>query len=122
MRTLVISVIVLIAATAGAQTAPNVTNPTSYEFLASADHAVIDRYEVDILKADGSLLQTLNIGKPTPDATNLITATMNVQPVMFGTNYSLQARACAGAVCSDNAPSLNKFDRKPGKPGGGTAK
>ena len=77
---------------------------------------------MDILKSDGSLLQTLNIGKPTPDASNTISAALNVQPVAFGTNYSLQARACAGSVCSDNAPSLNKFDRKPGKPGGGTAK
>lgn len=102
--------------------APNVVNPSGYDFTASLDHATIDRYEVDILKADGTLLQTLNIGKPTPNASNVISAPLNVQPVSFGVNYSLQARACAGTVCSDNAPSVNKFDRKPGKPGGGTAK
>lgn len=100
----------------GAVTA--VTNPTHVSFTASVDHAVIDGYELDILRPDGSVLQTLNLGKPVPDAGNLCTVDLNVQPVAFGLGYSVQVRAKAGSIASENAPSVNTFDRRPGKPGG----
>jgi hypothetical protein len=94
----------------------DVDNPSAVQFTASSDHAAIDSYELDILRADGTVLQTLNLGKPTPDATNTVTAPINVQPVAFATGYSVRVRAKAGTSASDYAVSLNKFNRKPGAP------
>lgn len=94
---------------------PDVQNPSAVEFEPSIDHAVIDGYELDILRPDGTVLQTLNLGKP-PVVNNLCTAPINVQPVAFEYGYSMRARAKAGAVVSPDVPSLNKFDRVPGGP------
>jgi hypothetical protein len=96
--------------------AQDVNNPSGVTFTASADHATVDSYELDILRPDNSVLQTLNLGKPTPDATQTCTAPLNVQPVAFGNGYSVQVRAKAGTAVSANALSLNKFDRVPGAP------
>lgn len=94
---------------------PDVRNPSAVEFEPSADHAAIDDYELEILRPDGSVLQTLNIGKPACPA-NLCTAGINVQPAAFATGYSMRLRARAGSVYSDYTVSLNKFDRVPGGP------
>jgi hypothetical protein len=96
--------------------AQDVNNPSGVTFTASADHATVDSYELDILRPDNSVLQTLNLGKPTPDATQTCTAPLNVQPVAFGNGYSVQVRAKAGTAVSANAVSLNKFNRVPGAP------
>jgi hypothetical protein len=102
---------------------PDVKNPSAVVFTPSSDHATIDGYDLDILRPDGSVLQTLNLGKPTPDPnTGDCTAPLNVQPVAFGTGYSVQIRARAGAVSSDNSVSVNKFSRVPGGPGKVTVK
>jgi hypothetical protein len=112
---LLAAALLLITATLYAQS--DVNNPTGIEFTASTDHAGIDSYEVDILRPDESVLQTLNIGKPVPDASNTITATINVQPIAFATGYSVRVRARAGTAVSDYAVSINKFNRVPGGPG-----
>lgn len=97
-------------------TLPSVDNPTSVTFTASIDHAAIDSYEVDIVRPDGSILQTLNVGKPTPDATNTCTAPINVQPIAFNNGYWMQVRAAAGSAKSTSTVSQNAFNRIPGAP------
>jgi hypothetical protein len=105
-----------LAVPAFAQLPPDVNNPSAVQFTASADHASVDSYELDILRPDGTVLQTLNLGKPTPDATNTCTAPMNVQPIAFASGYTVRVRAKAGTAVSDYAVSLNKFNRVPGSP------
>jgi hypothetical protein len=98
------------------QTVPDVNNPSAVTFTPSTDHAAIDSYEMDILRPDGTVLQTLNLGKPAPNASNECVAQVNVQPVGFGTGYSVRVRALAGTAASDYAVSVNKFNRVPGGP------
>lgn len=110
------------AAVIQAQAPADVSNPTAVQFTASADHAAIDSYELDILRPDSTVLQTLNLSKPTPDATNTITAPINVQPVAFANGYTVRVRAKAGTAVSTDALSLNKFNRVPGAPSRPTIK
>lgn len=105
-----------------AQTVPDVRNPTGVAFTCSADHAAVSSYELDILKPDSTVLQTLNLGKPAADATNTCNAAINVQPIAFGVGYSMRVRAMAGTAASDYAVSVNKFDRVPGPPSKVTVK
>jgi hypothetical protein len=114
LRVLALLALVLIPARAFAQT-PDVNNPSKVAFTVSPDHALVTSYELDILRPDGSVLQTLNLGKPTPDASGTVEAPLNVQPVTFGKGYSVQVRSIANDAKSDNAPG-NKFDRVPGAP------
>lgn len=113
-----LALLILVLPTVGsAQTlVPDVRNPTAVEFTPSVDHALVDSYELDIVKPDGTVLQTLNVGKPVPDATNTCRATLNVQPIAFGVGYALKVRARAGTAVSDDAVSVNKFIRAPGGP------
>ena len=96
--------------------AQDVDNPSGVEFVASPDHSTVTSYELDILRPDGTVLQTLNIGKPAPNATNVITVSLNVQPIAFGVGYSVRVRAVAGTAHSTYAISVNKFNRVPGGP------
>lgn len=105
-----------LATPAFAQLPPDVNNPSAVQFTASADHAAVDSYELDILRPDGTVLQTLNLGKPTPDATNTCTAPINVQPVTFATGYAVRVRAKSGTAVSEYGVSENKFNRVPGSP------
>jgi hypothetical protein len=105
------------ASSAAAQTPPpDVNNPRAVSFTPSTDHALIDSYELDIVSPTGTVIQTLNIGKPTPDAANTCEATINVQPIAFGVGYTVRARAKAGPALSEDAVSENKFNRVPGPP------
>ena len=123
-KLLLFALFALLPAAAAAQTVPpDVKNPSAVTFTPSADHAAITGYELDIIKPDGvTVLQTLNVGKPTPDATNTCTAPINVQPIAFASGYSVRVRAIAGTSKSDDAISLNKFERAPGAPSKVTAK
>jgi hypothetical protein len=114
---------VIVPVTANAQT-PNVKNPSAVEFIASPDHTALQSYEMDILRPDGTVLQTISLGKPVPAATtNLITASLNVQPIAFGVGYSVRVRAvAAGPSVSEWTNSLNKFDRAPGPPSNAVVK
>lgn len=119
MRAFVLALILgVLAIAVPAQTPPaDVDNPRGVVFTPSPDHAVIDGYELDLLRPDGSVLQTLNLGKPAIDpATGDCAADVNVQPVSFGLGYSMRLRAVAGAIASDYTPSVNKFNRRPGSP------
>lgn len=118
IKSFLITILVLFTTPAMAQTPPpDVNNPTAVEFTVSTDHAAITSYEMDILRPDGTVLQTINLGKPTPDASNTVRADLNVQPVAFGTGYTVRVRAIAGTAASDYTDSINKFNRVPGKPG-----
>lgn len=114
------------SAAAVAQTVADVNNPSSIEFTVSIDHAVVTLYEMDILRPDGTVLQTLNLSKPTPDASNKATVAINVQPIAFAAGYRVRVRAFVSAngsnLASDYAVSLNKFNRVPGPPSGVVSK
>jgi len=117
MKTLLaLCLFALLPVRASAQAIADVNNPSKIEFTVSTDHDRVTNYELDILRPDGSVLQTLNLGKPTPDANGLVDVPLNVQPVTFGKGYSVQVRAIANGALSDNAPSVNKFNRVPGSP------
>jgi len=123
MRHLIVLLLLLVAVPAAAQTVPpDVNNPTRVEWTPSADHATIDGYSMDIVSPTGTIIQTIDAGKPAPDATNTCSAALNVQPVAFGAGYTIRLRARAGTVFSDPAISLNKFNRIPGPPSKGTIK
>jgi hypothetical protein len=112
----IIALVLAFAAPAAAQTAEaQIKNPSAVEFEPSTDHALVSAYELDILRPDGSVLQTINLGKPAP-VLNICKASINVQPVAFGKDYSVRVRALAGTAASDYALSLNKFERAPGSP------
>ncbi len=98
------------------QAPADVDNPSAVEFVVSLDHALIDSYEMDILRPDGTVLQTLNLGKPAPNATQTATVNVNVQPIAFAVGYSARVRAKAGTAVSIYTVSLNKFNRIPGGP------
>lgn len=99
------------------QTVPaDVDNPSAVTWTASPDHTLLDGYDVNILRSDGSILQTLNAAKPTPDSSNTCTFALNVQPIAFGKGYSITVSARAGTATSASAASLNKFNRVPGGP------
>jgi hypothetical protein len=92
-----------------------IKNPSLVEFEPSIDHALITAYELDILRPDGTVLQTINLGKPAP-VLNVCKVSINVQPIAFGKDYSARVRALAGTAASDYAVSVNKFERAPGSP------
>jgi hypothetical protein len=106
--------LMLVAAPAYAQE-PQVKNPSAVEFTPSIDHAVVTAYELDILRPDGSVLQTINLGKTEP-VDGVVKAALNVQPVAFGRDYSVRVRALVGTAASDYEVSVNKFERAPGGP------
>lgn len=98
-------------------TAPDVDNPSAVAWCPSADHALLDSYELDILRPDATVLQTLNLGKPVISTTDgSCTAPINVQPIAFSNGYTARVRAKAGTAVSVDAPSINKFNRRPGGP------
>jgi hypothetical protein len=107
----------LLLALAILQPPADVNNPSKVTFTVSGDHEAVTSYALDILRPDGSLLQTLNIGKPAPDATGTAEAGLNVQPVAFGKGYMVELRALVGDAASDNVRGDNKFNRVPGGPG-----
>jgi hypothetical protein len=115
--TLFVLACLLVASVASAQVPPpDVNNPTKIEWTASADHATIDGYTLDILNSSNVVIQTLDLGKPAPDVNNLCVANLNVQPVTFGSGYYVTLRARANNVFSAATVSQNKFNRVPGAP------
>lgn len=110
--------LVLAASTAYAQTPP-VKNPTAIQFT-SADHnlTAVTGYEVDIVRSDAVVLQTLQVAKTStttlPDGS--IRVPLNVQPIAFGT-YTVVVRTVAGAIKSDSSVPSDPWERVPGRPG-----
>ncbi len=54
--------------------------------------------------------------KPIPNASNVCTASTNVQPIIYNVSYYIKLRAVAGVAKSDDTTSLNPFNRVPGGP------
>lgn len=104
----------LVALPAGAQT---IKNPSVATFTASVDHAQITKYVIGYFATGAtSPVQTADLGKPTPDATNTCTVTLNTMPLTFGANYTAKVKAIAGTAESDWSEASNPFDRAPGPP------
>jgi hypothetical protein len=106
---------VLLAAVASAQTPP-VKNPSAIEFT-STDHAQITAYEVDVVRADGTVVQTLTIAASSAVAQpgGALRLTINMQPIAFGA-YTFVVRATAGTVSSPNSAASDSWERSPGAP------
>lgn len=116
MRTILLALAacVLIASGASAQT---VTNPTGVMFTASADHATVTAYSLGFYATGAtSPVQEVNLGKGTPDAQNVISASIDSKPLSFGT-YTARVRAIAGTATSAWSPDSNPFSRTPLAPG-----
>lgn len=113
-RTLVVLLFALVALPATAQT---LKNPSTAEFTASVDHAQLTKYVIGFfLPGAVDPVQTADLGKPTPDATQKITVTINVMPLTFGANYTAKVKAVAGTAESIWSEASNPFDRAPGPP------
>lgn len=105
------------AAVAQAQDKPK--NPRTLEFTPSVDHAAATSYTLGyFLPGATSPVQTVDIGKPAPNAQNVCTVTINTQPLTFGIDYigKLKTIISAGVESEWSEPS-NPFDRTPGQPG-----
>lgn len=118
-----ISLFVLaLPAFAQAQTAP-VQNPGMVIFTPSPDHASITSYKLDLVNAQGAVIQTLDVGKPAPCTASCPTgvavgeafANINVQPIAFG-SYTAVMRSVAGSVTGPPSPASDVWERAPGAP------
>jgi hypothetical protein len=97
--------------------AQTIRNPSVATFTASVDHAQLSSYSIGFfLPGATDPVQTSDLGKPTPDATQTCTVTLNVMPLTFGAAYVAKVKAVAGAVSSDWSTASNPFDRVPGPP------
>ena len=95
----------------------SIRNPSVATFTASVDHAQVSSYTIGyFLPGATDPVQTTDLGKPTPDATQTCTVTLNVMPLTFGANYTAKVKAVAGTVSSDWSTASNPFDRVPGPP------
>lgn len=121
MRT-IFSTVALLLALPALLAAQVVNNPRAVSFTASTDHAASDGYTLEFLNAAGAVVgASVDLLKPVPAATtNLITTTINAQPLPFGNGYTVRIRTRAGTAISDWAVSLNSFNRIPGPPGRAT--
>jgi hypothetical protein len=110
-----VAALVLVATPAAAQ---NPQNPRTVVFTASADHTPTMTYSIWFL-ATGATVPTQEavLGTGTPATDGTLTFTFNSSPLAFGTNYTLEIKACVGTVCSPWSDPSNPFDRVPGKPG-----
>jgi hypothetical protein len=118
-RVLLVLAMLALASPALCQTLPN---PTGAEWTASVDHSTISAYEIGwFLGAATSPVSTVDVGKPTPNASNVCSVTINVMPLPFG-EYVARVRAKAGTVYSEWSDPSNLFQRVPGKPGGPVVK
>lgn len=117
MRRVSLLAVGLVLLTALAAYGQTVQNPREVTFTPSADHAVVDAYVIGFFPPGAtSPVQEINLGKPTPDATNTCTATINTQPLPFGAAYIAKVRALAGTLSSVWSDASNPFDRVPGPP------
>lgn len=94
---------------------PPIKNPVGITFTPSPDHAILTSYEADILATTGAVVQTLSLGKPVPDAQNVISVNLNVQPITFGT-YTIVVRSLAGALTGPPSLPTDPWERVPGAP------
>jgi hypothetical protein len=104
----------LVASTVFAQV---IKNPSNAEFTASVDHAQLTKYIIGFFLAGAvDPVQTADLGKPTPDVSNVIKVSINVMPLTFGAAYTAKVKAIAGTAESVWSDASNPFDRAPGQP------
>ena len=115
----------VVASPADAQT----INPTQIQFAASPDHnltvgatPVVSNYQLDVITtaAGGALAFTVNLAKPTPDASNLITANVTQLTALANGLYTGSVSAVGPGGATKSVPS-DPFGRvgppaAPGKP------
>lgn len=111
--------------------AQTLNNPTTATFTASADQntvengvAILTSYEVRLYSQDGATkINTLNIGKPTPDATNTITFSQlkNVYVSAPAGTYTVKV-AAVGPGGSSETPASDPFTVSPRAPSAPTGK
>ena len=97
--------------------AQTVTNPTTLQFTASPDHnattsdgqALVSRYDLSFYTVGGtSPLLTYSLGKPTPDASNTITVSLDAVVTTWpppGVTYEARVTAVGPGGSSDSLPS-----------------
>lgn len=115
MRVVVIAACVLMLA--GAAQAQQVINPTAVQFTASADHTDVTSYIIGyFLPGASNPVQEADLGKPTPDGSNVITAPIAIRPLGFGQGFTAKVRAVAGSASSEWSLASNPFGRVPAAP------
>jgi len=104
--------IVCAAAPASAQTSEPVRNPRAVAFT-SADHDRVDRYEIDVVAPDGTVLQTITVlrAETTVEGAEVVVR-LNIQPIAWGA-YTFVARAVAGTLRSENSVPSPVWERGP---------
>ena len=119
MRRLTIAAVALmvVGLMAGGAQAQTLTNPSRVEFTSSADHAQLTKYVIGYF-APGATSPVMESDLPlgTPDANQLVTATINARPLSFGAAYVAKVRAVAGTMTSEWSEASNPFDRVPMPP------
>lgn len=112
MRKILFLAVVLCASPAFAQA--GIKNPSALAFTCP-DHALDNQHEIDIVRADGTVVQTILGGDPPLNAAGEVVVPVNLQPIAFGT-YTFVARAVSGTSKSDNSAPSATWERAPGKP------
>lgn len=112
---IVLLLIIAFLASIAVSARQNIRNPRAVSFQCP-DHAQDDQHQVDIVSSSGTVIQTILGGDPPADGSGVVTIPLNVQPIAFGTNYTVRVRAVAGSAVSDSGVSDNVFDRVPGAP------
>ena len=95
-----------------------VKNPTILTFTsADHNHPQATGYEIDIVKPDGTIVQTITVPKAstTVNSAGSVVVAINVQPVAFGL-YTFVSRLMASAIKSPNSPPSDQWERTPGAP------
>jgi hypothetical protein len=95
------------------------TNPRTIQFTC-VDHGLDTAHEIDIVNAQGTVVQTLQVGDQAPigieDGLPLVQVAVNVMPVAMG-EYTFVVRALAGTISSEPSLPSDVWRRAPGQPG-----
>lgn len=129
MKTYLLVLTLLLSSVTGLS-AQTLTNPSTVQFTASADQnavvntvAVLTSYEIRLYDSAGATLKsTLNIGKPTPDATNTISNSQlaTVYATVPAGTYTVKV-AAVGPGGANETPASAPFTVAVPKPAAPTA-
>jgi hypothetical protein len=85
-------------------------NPTQAVFTASPDHASVTSYVLEIDRfADGSVVRTTDVGKPTPNGQNDITVALTKTGLSNNVNYVFNIIAVGPGGSTRSATPSNPF-------------
>jgi hypothetical protein len=104
----------LVAGAPGLAHAQTVRNPTVVEFTVSVDHATVTRYEFGFFLGGAEPVQTADLGKCTPNASQICTQSIPSYPI--GATYTAKLRAYVDATSGDWSDASNPFFRTPAPP------